>query len=68
MPRLNQHALTFGTFTSSYPPVSQVIASAQALEAAGFDHVWSGDQLQFQHPHSLWTPEFCDGAVTNPNP
>jgi len=66
MPRLNQHALTFGTFTSSYPPVSQVIASAQALEAAGFDHVWSGDQLQFQHPHSLWTPEFCDGAVTNP--
>jgi alkanesulfonate monooxygenase SsuD/methylene tetrahydromethanopterin reductase-like flavin-dependent oxidoreductase (luciferase family) len=66
MPRLNPHALTFGTFTSSYPPVAQVIQSAQALEAAGFDHVWAGDQLQFQHPHRLWTPEYCDGANVNP--
>jgi phthiodiolone/phenolphthiodiolone dimycocerosates ketoreductase len=66
MPRLNPHALTFGTFTSSYPPVEQVIQSAQRLEAAGFDHVWSGDQLQFQHPHQLWTAELCDGARTNP--
>ena len=66
MPRLNPEALTFGTFTSSYPPVEQVIQSAQALEAAGFDHVWSGDQLQFQHPHRLWTPELCDGARTQP--
>jgi len=66
MPRLNPDALTFGTFTSSYPPVESVIQSAQALEAAGFDHVWAGDQLQFQHPHRLWTPEHCDGARTNP--
>jgi phthiodiolone/phenolphthiodiolone dimycocerosates ketoreductase len=66
MPRLNPHALTIGTFTSSYPPVEQVIHSAQALEAAGFDHVWSGDQLQFQHPHRLWTPDHCDGARANP--
>ena len=66
MPRLNPHALTLGTFTSSYPPVAQVIQAAQGLEAAGFDHVWSGDQLQFQHPHRLWTPEYCDGANTNP--
>jgi alkanesulfonate monooxygenase SsuD/methylene tetrahydromethanopterin reductase-like flavin-dependent oxidoreductase (luciferase family) len=66
MPRLNPDALTLGTFTSSYPPVEQVIASAQALEAAGFDHIWAGDQLQFQHPHRLWTPEHCDGARTNP--
>jgi hypothetical protein len=35
MPRLNPDALTFGTFTSSYPPVAQVIESAQALEALG---------------------------------
>ena len=34
MPRLNPEALTFGTFTSSYPPVEQVVQSAQALEAA----------------------------------
>src|SRR5678816_3437658 len=66
MPRLNPHALTFGTFTSSYPPVAQVIQAAQALEVAGFDHVWAGDQLQFQHPHRLWTPEYCDGANVNP--
>jgi len=66
MPRLNPEALTFGTYTSSYPPVAQVIASAQGLEAMGFDHVWSGDQLQFQHPHRLWRPDLCDGAQTNP--
>ena len=66
MPRLNPDALTFGTYTSSYPPVEQVIAAAQGLEAAGFDHLWSGDQLQFQHPHRLWRPELCDGAVQNP--
>jgi phthiodiolone/phenolphthiodiolone dimycocerosates ketoreductase len=66
MPRLNPHALTFGTFTSSNPPVSQVIAAAQGLEAAGFDHIWSGDQLQYQHPHAMWRPELCDGAAANP--
>jgi phthiodiolone/phenolphthiodiolone dimycocerosates ketoreductase len=66
VPRLNPDALTFGTFTSSYPPVEQVIQSAQGLEAMGFDHVWSGDQLQFQHPHQLWQPDLCDGARTNP--
>lgn len=32
MPRLDPNALTFGTFTSSYPPVEGVIPSAQALE------------------------------------
>jgi phthiodiolone/phenolphthiodiolone dimycocerosates ketoreductase len=66
MPRLNPHALTIGTYTSSYPPVDAVIRAAQGLEAMGFDHVWSGDQLQFQHPHSMWTPELCDGAIERP--
>src|SRR5215470_499154 len=66
MPRLNPEALTFGTFTSSNPPVEQVIQSARALEASGFDHIWSGDQLQYQHPHRLWTPEYCDGARAAP--
>ena len=66
MPRLNPEALTFGTFTSSNPPVEQVLAAARGLEAAGFDHVWSGDQLQYQHPHSLWRPDLCDGATVAP--
>ncbi len=66
MPRLNPRALTIGTYTSSHPPVADVIAAAQGLEAMGFDHVWSGDQLQFQHPHQLWRPELCDGAVGRP--
>jgi len=44
MPRLNPDALTFVTFTSSYPPVELVIRSAQGIEAMGFDHVWSGDR------------------------
>ncbi len=64
MPALDPHALTIGTYTSSYPPADDVVRSAQALEAAGFDSVWSGDQLQFQHPHQLWRPELCDGAAT----
>jgi len=58
--------LTIGTYTSSYPPADDVIRAAQALEAAGFDHLWTGDQLQFQHPHALWTPDLCDGAVGRP--
>jgi len=66
MPRLNPTALTFGTYTSSYPPVEQVIQAATGLEALGFDHIWSGDQLQFQHPHQLWRADYCDGAVANP--
>jgi len=66
MPQINPRALTVGTYTSSYPPVEDVIRAAQGLEAAGFDHVWSGDQLQFQHAHALWTPELCDGAVGRP--
>ena len=49
--------LTIGTYTDSYPPAERCIAAAQALEAMGcFDHLWSGDQLQFQHPHA---PERC---------
>ena len=66
MPHLNPRALTFGTFTSSYPPAEAVIEAARGLEAMGFDHLWSGDQLQFQHPHSLWRPELCDGAAAQP--
>ena len=66
MPRLNPKALTFGTYTSSYPPVERVIGTAQALESAGFDHLWSGDQLQFQHPHALWRGDLCDGAAVQP--
>jgi len=66
MPRLDPNTLTIGTYTSSYPPADEVVRTAQALEAAGFDSLWSGDQLQFQHPHQLWRPEFCDGAATQP--
>jgi len=59
--------LTIGTYTDSYPPAERCIAAAQALEAMGcFDHLWSGDQLQFQHPHAMWTPELCDGARERP--
>jgi phthiodiolone/phenolphthiodiolone dimycocerosates ketoreductase len=66
MPRLDPRSLTIGTYTSSYPPADDVVRSAHSLEAAGFDSVWSGDQLQFQHPHQLWRPEFCDGATAQP--
>ena len=60
-------ALTIGTYTDSYPPAARTIAAAQALEGMGcFDHLWSGDQLQFQHPHALWHPDFCDGARERP--
>ena len=42
-------ALAFGAFLSSHPPKEQW-ALVRRVEALGFDSVWCGDHISFNHP------------------
>jgi probable F420-dependent oxidoreductase len=43
------HAVTFGAFLSSHPPKEQ-FELVRRVEALGFDSVWCGDHISFNHP------------------
>ncbi len=42
-------AVAFGAFLSSHPPKEQ-FALVRRVEALGFDSVWCGDHISFNHP------------------
>lgn len=50
------------------PPVSNLIRSTKASEAAGFDSCWWPDHLMGWQPQSLWTPDITPLAARQPTP